>query len=290
MSILIRKHGPLALAALGLLSLALILVHLANPGLLRQGYLADVTEARLLRRGNSLVRIRFSARDGMNQIYIPAGAFTMGTADASQPVMLHKHKVYLDAYWIDQAEVTNAMYLLCYTARKCRHTATYDAFLDDPAYADYPVHYIDWYEARDYCAWAGERLPTEAEWEKAARGRPGYRYPWGDQRPDDSLLNFNGRYQTVRPAYDYLAGISPYGLLNMAGNVQEWVSDWFGEDYYLHSPYKDPQGPPTGDLKILRGGGYWDNATEVQTFFRFRHEPTSAGAHRGIRCAQSAAN
>jgi formylglycine-generating enzyme required for sulfatase activity len=196
------------------------------------------------------------------------------------------HAVYLDAYWINQFEVTNAMFALCFQAGKCRHTAHYDTYLDDPAYADYPVHFVNWYDAEAFCTWEGGRLPTEAEWEKAARGVNGLRYPWGNTKPDNSLLNFNGYYQAPRPAYEYLTGISPYGILNMGGNVQEWVADWYSRDYYSNSPYKNPTGPTSGELKVLRGGGYWDSATQVQTFYRFKHDPASAGEHRGIRCVQ----
>ena len=254
---------------------------LAAMGLLRPVYFTALTETRLAWRRQALVRIRYSPQDHMSQVYIPAGEFTMGSSGQTDT---SKHQVYLHAYWIDQFTVTNTMYRLCVVAHKCRHTAKFDTYLDDLDYADYPVHYVNWYDATAFCRWEGGRLPTEAEWEKAARGVQGYHYPWGDARPDPSLLNFNGQFGVPRSAYDYWTGMSPYGLLNMAGNVQQWVADWFSQDYYLHSPYANPTGPATGELKVLRGGGFWDNATEVTTFYRFRHDPTSAGAHRGIRC------
>lgn len=264
--------------------LAAAVATLAAMGLLRPLYFSALTEARLIRRGQPLVRIRYSPVDQMSQAYIPAGEFTMG-AD-NQVDTAPEHKVYLHAYWIDQFTVTNTMYKLCMAAGKCKRTASVDTYLDDPAYADYPVHYVNWYAAAAFCAWEGGRLPTEAEWEKAARGVKGYHYPWGNAKPDPSLLNFDGQYGVPRSAYDYWTGMSPYGLLNMAGNVQQWVADWYSQNYYLHSPYQNPTGPPDGELKVLRGGGFWDNATEVQTFYRFRHDPTSAGAHRGVRCVQ----
>jgi formylglycine-generating enzyme required for sulfatase activity len=271
-----------------ILLMIVLLGSLAADGLLRPLFFVAETELRLLWRADPLVRMRISPLDKMTQVYIPAGEFTMGSDLGGVRTGASLHKVYLSAYWIDQFTVTNTMFALCIKAGACRHTARYDTFLDDPAYADYPVHYINWFDAAGFCAWEGGRLPTEAEWEKAARGTQALRYPWGDTEPDDSLLNFNGKYGGPRSAYDYWAGMSPYGLLNMAGNVQQWVADWYSPDYYAQSPYKDPTGPETGDLKVLRGGGFWDTAKEVQTFFRFRHEPDSAGAHRGIRCVQDA--
>ena len=126
----------------------------------------------------------------MNQIYIPPGEFGMGPNAGKVMRGATQHKVYLHAYWIDQFTVTNAMFILCIKSGSCRHTARYDTALDDPAYADYPVHYINWYDASAYCKWEGGRLPTEAEWEKAARGVDGLRYPWGNTEPDDSLIEF----------------------------------------------------------------------------------------------------
>jgi len=282
------RNKRLIVFACGFLIVVLLVAYAAVTGLLRQVYVAGMAEARILRRGYPLVTIRFSKIPGMNQVLIPAGEFTMGSNKDKTKSASPEHKVYLDAYWIDQVEVTNAMYKLCFEAGKCVHTARYDTYLDNPAYADYPVHYITWFEADAYCAWEGGRLPTEAEWEKAARGTYNLLYPWGNTAPEDSVLNYNGKYQDVRPAYDYFSGESPYGLLNMAGNVQEWVADWYSPDYYSNSPYKNPTGPTTGTLRVLRGGAYWDSALQVETIYRFKHDPTSAGAQRGIRCVQAA--
>ncbi len=284
----VSKHKKISVLIFIFIIFDLFIAYTWFAGILKPFYVLTVTEMRLMSRKVSPVTFRYVPKDNMMQLYIPAGEFTMGTDKQPISSTAPLHKIYLDAYWIDQVEVTNRSYALCVNAGACRRPARYNTYFDQPQYADYPVVFIHWYDADTYCKWAGERLPTEAEWEKAARGTDLRRYPWGNQYPDNSLLNFNGVYQEPRSSYDYLIGISPYGLLNMAGNVQEWVNDWYDPNYYLSSPYKNPQGPETGQLKILRGGGYWDNATEVQTFFRFKHDPTSAGQHRGIRCAQSA--
>ncbi len=271
-----------------ILIVVLVLLYAWKSGLLRQVYVAGATELRLMRRGSQPVRIRFDLKDGMNQIYIPAGEFTMGSVNAYLGRQGQAHKVYLDAYWIDQIEVTNAVFAKCVQSGKCEHPASYDNYFDDSKYSDYPVVYINWYAAKAFCEWDNGYLPTEAEWEKAARGTDQRSFPWGNIPPDNSLLNFNGTYQEPRSSYDYLIGISPYGLLNMAGNVREWVSDWFDPNYYSQSPYKNPQGPADGSTKSLRGGAYWDDIKLVQTFYRESHDPASAGQNRGFRCAYDA--
>lgn len=253
---------------------------------LRPLRVALITELRLVYRGEAPVRMKFSRRDGMTQVYIPAGEFVMGSWREKDSRRQKAHPVYLKAYWIDQVEVTNAMYALCVAEGGCKPPASINPYFGRKAYADHPVVYVSWEKAQAYCHWVGGRLPTEAEWEKAARGVDGRRYPWGSAPPDNFLLNFNGVYGDPRPAYDYLPGASPYGLLNMAGNVREWVADWFDPDYYLVSPYENPQGPPSGETKSLRGGAYWDNAKQVQTFYRLSHDPTSPGQNRGFRCVE----
>jgi formylglycine-generating enzyme required for sulfatase activity len=284
------RQIPLKALALGIIGIGLLVYFAWTLHWARPFYMASVTELRLIRRGDNLVQMRFSPKDGMNQIHIPAGEFVMGSNTGGGAVQFRAHKVYLDAYWIDQVEVTNLMYALCQKSGNCRAPALYNNYFGHSKYDDYPVVYITWYDAEAYCAWEGGNLPTEAEWEKAARGVNEFRYPWGSGAPDKSLLNFNAEYKDLRPAYDFLAGASPYGLLNMAGNAREWVSDWYDPNYYLVSPYKDPQGPLTGENKSLRGGGDYDKANEVQTYYRDNHDPTSPGENRGFRCAKDSGN
>jgi formylglycine-generating enzyme required for sulfatase activity len=277
------KHKVL-LVFFGIFVVALLVIYAWVSGRIRPLYTATATELRLVYRKSSPVQMRYAAKDNMVQVLIPAGEFSMGTDKQPYSVNAPLHKVYLDAYWIDQTEVTNRSFALCVKDGACQRPAHYNTYYDQPQYADDPVVFVQWYHADAYCKWAGERLLTEAEWEKAARGTDGRRYPWGNQAPDNTLLNFNGFYQEPRSSYDYLIGISPYGVLNMAGNVKEWLNDWYDPNYYSNSPYKDPQGPTSGTLKTLRGGGFWSNASQVQTFFRIEHAPTSAG-----RTAASAA-
>ena len=176
-----------------------------------------------------------------------------------------QHTVYLDAYSIDKYEVANARYQACVDAGGCTaphdpSSATRTSYYGNPDYAGYPVINVDWGQAETFCAWEGKRLPTEAEWEKAARGTDGRIYPWGNQNPTCDLAN--GVVQGKRcvgdtsPVGSYAAGASPYGVMDMAGNVWEWVNDWYDENYYSHSPASNPPGPATGDTRVLRGGSW----------------------------------
>ena len=273
------------LITISVLIVGLVVLYAWVSGLLRQFYLAAATEALLVKHGDHLVRIRFNLNDHMNQIYIPAGEFTMGSGTKDKEILAHK--VYLDAYWMDQTDVTNAMYAICVKAGTCSHPAHYDHYFDDSKYADYPVVYVTWYAAQTFCTWEGGTLPTEAQWEKAARGWDDRPYPWGTSAPDITLLNYNGDHGDIVSAYDYLIALSPYGLLQMSGNVRQWMSDWYQRTYYTVSPYKNPQGPSTGEYKSLRGGAFDDDFQEVETTYRVYHEPTSAGQERGFRCVQS---
>mgnify|MGYP001157811964 CR=1 FL=1 len=228
---------------------------------------------------------RVSPVDGMTQVFVPAGEFQMGTNEKNAQKNRPVHVVTLSAFWVDQTEVTNAMYALCVAAKKCPLPAPgQNPFYGKSKYNDYPVVYVTWNAADAYCHWAGGRLPTEAEWEKAARGTDGRVYPWGDDPPDESRTNFDLNLDAPLPADRYPLGASPYGALNMAGNVREWVADWFHQYYYIVSPSENPQGPPSGELKSLRGGSYLDGYSEIRTFNRFEHHPASPGINRGFRC------
>ncbi|GAB4499591.1 MAG: formylglycine-generating enzyme family protein [Anaerolineales bacterium] len=235
------------------------------------------------------IQKKISPKDGMVQVYVPEGEFEMGKPgkpDGNSP----EHKVYLDAYWIDRVEVSNAMYEVCVESGKCTQP-----FLEENpyygrwAYRNLPVTFISWFQAVEYCEWTGRRLPTEAEWEKAARGTDGRNYPWGDTPPTPRLANYaESLIGEPVSVYRYPSGASPYGALNMAGNVREWLADWFSLTYYVETPYKNPLGPETGIQRSMRSGAYDADANEIYTTWRYKHEPQSAGLSRGFRCAESA--
>lgn len=236
------------------------------------------------------VNTKISPVDDMVIVEIPAGEFSMGKDDDLVGADSPRHTVYLDTYWIDQTDVTNAMYAKCVQVGKCtydiQHAAT-DIHFGNPDYADHPVVYVSWYQAVAYCQWAGRRLPSEAEWEKAARGTDGRPFPWGRKPADSTLANFNDVVNDTTPVGNYPLGASPYGLLDMAGNVRQWVADWFDELFYRNSPFQNPLGPGMGDKRVLRGGSFKDPANGVHVTVRFAHVPGSAGMNRGFRCASS---
>jgi formylglycine-generating enzyme required for sulfatase activity len=226
------------------------------------------------------VATKISTKDGMIQLFVPAGEFEMG--DEGQ-------KFYLDAFWIDQVEVTNAMYQKCVGEEACTiPVISSDPYYGKWAYRDCPIVYVDWFQANQYCEWTGRKLPTEAQWEKAARGTDGRKYPWGNTKPNPRLVNYKGSLiGELVSSFRYPLGQSPYGALNMVGNVREWVADWYSPTYYRIAPYMNPTGPATGFERSLRSGAYDADANEIMTYFRYRHEPRSAGLSRGFRCAEN---
>jgi formylglycine-generating enzyme required for sulfatase activity len=245
--------------------------------------------------------------DNMPMVHIQAGTFTMGADLADDQASENEkpaHTVHLSSYWIDEHEVTNAQYQRCVAAGDCRPpmqcdwgTPTYG----DPARSNHPVVCVSWADASAYCQWAGARLPTEAQWEKAARGTEGYRYPWGDA-PTAGLLNLCDRncaldsrledvddgYARTAPAGYYPGGASPYGVLDMAGNVWEWGADWYDPGYYSAASAMDPVGPDSGAEKVSRGGS-WDNTwVGVHATVRNWDNPESRMETVGFRCSMPA--
>jgi len=249
--------------------------------------------------------------DGMVQVFVPAGEFLMGSTNSDpdagsdeQP----QHTIYLDAYWIDRTEVSVGQYRWCAADGPCRPprdraSLTRTDYYDDPVYDTYPVIWVDWSDATDYCSWAGRRLPTEAEWEKAARGPDGRLYPWGNNPPSGPLANLcdrNCRYEwrddgiddgfgDTAPVGSYPAGGSPYGALGMAGNVWEWVADFYDPNYYSASPDRNPTGPSSGSTHNMRSGSFQNVAAFLRSAVRNRDTLIPENLyHVGFRCAQSA--
>ncbi len=208
----------------------------------------------------------------------------MGSTDADRDAHDEEkpaHSVTLDAFWIDRTEVTNAQYRQCVEAGACEEPTCWDnADLNAP---DQPVVCVTWDDAQAYAGWAGGRLPTEAEWEKAARGTDGRLYPWGENAPDCQTANFKGCVGRTPTVGSQPGGASPYGALDMAGNAWEWVADWYDETYHGDAPVQNPQGPASGERRVLRGGSFDMSESRLRTAFRIGNRPAYSNWDLGFR-------
>jgi len=267
-----------------------------------------------------------SLKDGMTMVFVSAGKFLMGApVGEGEDDEAPQHMVNLDAYWIDQTEVTNAMFsaFIADTSYKTgaektgRSNVINNSQFEETKGADWqhpqgpssnlsdlenhPVVHVSWNDAAAYCKWAGRRLPTEAEWEKAARGTEGQDYPWGNAPEAGNLVNFadissdidwaviyiNDGFKFTAPVGSYPDGISPFGALDMAGNAYEWVADWYDSGYYSQNINQNPQGPSSGAEHVMRGGSWSDGSSGVRTAGRDKLKPSNSSAIGGFRCALS---
>jgi formylglycine-generating enzyme required for sulfatase activity len=251
----------------------------------------------------------FITETGSRMILIPAGVFLMGEDESKDRDRQPSHLIRLDAYYLDETEVTNGEYAQCEATGECRaptsSNASYHAsYYGDPTYDDFPVIFVNWFDAEAFCQWRGGRLPSEAEWEKAAGfdAIEGKRtlYPWGDAF-DGTLLNYCDKnctsdqrdasvddgHQDTAPVGSYPDGRSPFGIFDMSGNVMEWVSDWYDSRFYQVSTDTNPLGPVEGQFKSIRGGSWLSPAEETSVTVRDSFDPFVARTNLGFRCAMT---
>lgn len=236
---------------------------------------------------------RTSSKDGMVMVYVPRGEFIRGSENGSDDEM-PVHTGYLPSFWIDQTEVTNVMYRKCVMDKKCNpptqeKSNTRVLYFNNYDFGDHPVIYVSWVDAKMYCEWAGRRLPTEAEWEKAARGTDGRIYPWGEGI-DCQYANYSNCVGDTSQVGSYLSGASPYRALDMAGNVGEWVADVYDNKYYntILDGVVNPTGPDYGQYRVMRGGSWKDEAYFLRSADRNWGSPNNRYYTVGFRCARDA--
>jgi formylglycine-generating enzyme required for sulfatase activity len=259
----------------------------------------------------------------MVMVYVPGGEFEMGSDNDDLDYMMQLckeyygdcfrgwfkneqpvHTVVLDGFWIDRTEVTNAQYQQCVEAGGCDPPAessspTGDLYYGNSTYDAYPVVYVSWYQAADYCEWADARLPTEAEWEYAARGPEGRVFPWGDTFDGtrvnycDANCEFDWADGSVDDGYGYTAPVGSYpsgaswcGALDLAGNVWEWVADWYDAAYYGRSPSQNPPGPSSGQERARRGSSWHYPPDGMRSALRFGVDPDIPDNFQGFRCVR----
>jgi len=257
--------------------------------------------------GKKLAAERAQSPSHDEMVLIPAGQFLMGSdkkVDRNAYLAeLPQRKIYLDAYEIDKFEVTTVQFLKFVLAKDLPPLIDwqYDGGNFQETMVNHPVMHVSWDDADAYCRWAGKRLPTEAEWEKAARGDDGRIYPWGNQMAGLSRSNY-GRTGLSGPVRDrperlllyppiisvdkYDNAVSPYGLFQMSGNVAEWVADWYDPKYYASAPDRNPKGPENGTQRSFRGGGWIDSTPSVRAAQRNGTDPSTKMNWMGFRCAR----
>jgi serine/threonine-protein kinase len=248
--------------------------------------------------------VSVNEKDGAEMVYVPAGKFLMGSEDINADSDEDpEHTVYVDEYWIYRYEVTNEKYaeFLNEMGNQKEESVTwFDAssvsanihknggeWEADSGYEDHPVVQVTWYGAQAYCEWAGGKLATEAEWEKAARGEDGGTYPWGKASPNCDLVQYSSCSGTTQVIGSTPAGASPYDAMDMAGNVWEWVADWYDANYYQNSPSRNPTGPTSGTTRVLRGGSWYGNEEGVRASIRGNSLPDYSSDSYGFRCVPS---
>jgi eukaryotic-like serine/threonine-protein kinase len=247
---------------------------------------------------------RTVSEDGMLQVYVPAGWFDMGSlpedpgADADEYPL---HEVYLDAFWIDQVEVTNAMFarFLNQMGNQVEERASWlDAGDEDvqiyqaegewqvkKGYETHPVVEVNWFGAQAYCRWAGRQLPSEAQWERAARGSDRRTFPPGEKINCSHANTIECKRNSAEPADARPDGASPFNAFDMAGNLWEWVADWYDTNFYTESPAENPSGPLDGQFKVLRGGSYGQDRMHARSANRRHNAPANSQFDYGFRCA-----
>jgi formylglycine-generating enzyme required for sulfatase activity len=262
--------------------------------------------ATLTQEGVLVIDTKKNAIDSMMMVFIPVGEFLMGSDPETDPYYWGaegpSHKVYVDSFWIYQTEVTNAMYQACVEDKGCPRPLRNESrmvqdYYTNPNYANYPVIQVSWVYADAYCKWAGGRLPREAEWEKAARGVDGRLFPWGNDGINANLASFCGTncpeairekvddgFREIAPVGSFPEGASPYGALDMAGNVWEWVFDYFSTGFYQIAPYDNPKGPLSGSRRVIRGGSWGNPLSGLRTVARTSIPPSDGLDTIGFRC------
>ncbi len=240
--------------------------------------------------------------DGMTLVCVPDGDFLMGAIETdiqAQPDEKPQRKIYLDAFWMDRTEVTNAMFAKCTSAGACHPrthspylwgvaSRTRDSYFGNPIYDAYPVIMLDANEAETYCRWVGRRLPSEAEWEKTARRTDGRTYPWGEGL-DCQKANYAGCVNDTSETTAHPPGASPYGALDLLGNVWEWTADWYAPNAYESTVTKNPTGPTTGEFRVMRGGAWGSFVEALRITNRANGKPEhDVDGEVGFRCAMSA--
>ncbi len=255
-----------------------------------------------------------------NMVEVPAGLFYRGTCNGGtvpscsegdpgysstwSEIETPIREIYVDGFYIDRYEVSVADYAVCVAAGACNekdfltHADFGFCHFGDPGYEQHPMNCVGWFGADAYCRFAGKRLPTEAEWEKAARGTEGARFPWGNEGASCEKANYSNATNvfcegSTAPVDTRPDGVSPYGAFNMAGNVWEWVSDWYDPDYYDvdypypdYSPDENPQGPDTGEYKLIRGGSWVSAEGFIRTTMKHYYRPNTATEDLGFRCVR----